>query len=126
MRKTAPAFEPSSGNVFADLGFEHPEEELAKAQLILQIVELVRARGLTQTAAARVLALPQPKVSLLLRGQMAGFSTDRLIRLLNRLDQDVEIVVRAKASARRPAHVRVIRQGGVPIGRRRKSVASPT
>ena len=126
MRKRAPAFERSSGNVFADLGFEHPEEELAKAQLILQIVELVRARGLTQTAAARVLALPQPKVSLLLRGQMAGFSTDRLIRLLNRLDQDVEIVVRAKGSARRPAQVRVIRQGGVPTRRRRKSVASPT
>jgi predicted XRE-type DNA-binding protein len=31
-------------------------------------------------------------VSQLLRGRMAGFSTDRLIRLLNRLDQDVEIV----------------------------------
>jgi uncharacterized protein (UPF0371 family) len=43
---------------------------------------------------------------------MAGFSTDRLIRLLNRLDQDVEIVVRAKASARRPARVSVIRRGG--------------
>ncbi len=126
MKKTAPTFEPSSGNVFTDLGFEHPEEELAKAQLILQIVELVRARGLTQTAAARVLALPQPKVSLLLRGQMAGFSTDRLIRLLNRLDQDVEIVVRAKASARRPARVRVIRRGRAPIGRRRKSVVSAT
>ncbi len=126
MKKTAPAFEPSSGNVFADLGFEHPEAELAKAQLIMQIVELVRARGLTQTAAAQVLALPQPKVSLLLRGQMAGFSTDRLIRLLNRLDQDVEIIVRSKASAHRPARVRVIRRGVVPIRRRRKSVGSAT
>jgi predicted XRE-type DNA-binding protein len=118
MKKTGPAFEPSSGNVFRDLGFEHPEEELAKAQLILQIVELVRARGLTQTAAARVLGLPQPKVSLLVRGQMAGFSTDRLIRLLNRLDQDVEIVVRTKASARRAGRLRVTRQGGAPGGRR--------
>lgn len=108
--------ESSGGNVFADLGFEHPEEELAKAQLILQIVRLVRARGLTQTAAAQVLALPQPKVSLLLRGRMAGFSTDRLIRLLNRLDQDVEIVVRTKASARRPARVSVVRRGGIPRG----------
>ena len=112
MKKTGPAFERSSGNVFRDLGFEHPEEELAKAHLILQIVELVRARGLTQIAAARVLALPQPKVSLLLRGQTAGFSTGRLIRLLNRLDQDVEIVVRTKASARRPARLRVTRQSG--------------
>ena len=111
MKKPHPAFEPSSGNVFADLGFEHPEEELAKAQLIFQIVALVRARGLTQTAAARLLDLPQPKVSLLLRGQVAGFSTDRLIRFLNSLDQDIEIVVRAKTSTRRPARVRVIRRG---------------
>jgi predicted XRE-type DNA-binding protein len=46
MKKPLPRFELSSGNVFADLGFEHPEEELAKAQLIFQIVELIRARGL--------------------------------------------------------------------------------
>ena len=126
MKKRSPTFEASSGNVFADLGFEYPEEELAKAQLVFQIVELVRARGLTQTASARLLALPQPKVSLLLRGQMAGFSTDRLIRLLNRLDQDVEIVVRAKASARRPGRVRVIRRGDLPIRPRPKAIVSAT
>lgn len=111
MKKAMPQFERSSGNVFADLGFEHPEEELAKAQLIFQIVELIRARGLTQVQAARLLGLPQPKVSLLFRGQSAGFSTDRLIRFLNRLDQDIEIVVRARRSTRRPATVRVVRRG---------------
>lgn len=111
MKRAMPQFERSSGNVFADLGFEHPEEELAKAQLILQIVELIRARGLTQVQAARLLGLPQPKVSLLFRGQSAGFSTDRLIRFLNRLDQDIEIVVRARRSTRRPATVRVVRRG---------------
>jgi len=120
MRKRSPAYESSTGNVFADLGFAHPDAELAKAQLIFQIVELVRGRGLTQTAAAQVLGLPQPKVSQLLRGQMAGFSTDRLIRLLNRLDQDVEIVVGTKASARRPARVRVVRRGAALAARRRK------
>ncbi len=111
------SFERSSGNVFADLGFEHPEEELAKAQLILQILALIRARGLTQTAAARLLGLPQPKVSLLLQGQVAGFSTDRLIRFLNRLDQDVEIIVRTKPASQRAARVRVVRRG--PLSPRR-------
>jgi len=111
VKKPLPRFELSSGNVFADLGFEHPEEELAKAQLIFQIVELIRARGLTQTQAARLLDLPQPKVSLLFRGQSAGFSTDRLIRFLNRLDQDIEIVVRTKRSTGGPATVRVVRRG---------------
>jgi predicted XRE-type DNA-binding protein len=125
MRKPLPRFELSSGNVFADLGFEHPEEELAKAQLIFQIVELIRARGLTQTQAARVLDLPQPKVSLLFRGHSAGFSTDRLIRFLNRLDQDIEIVVRTKRSARQPATVRVVRRGrSLPHTRRRVARAT--
>ena len=125
MKKPLPRFELSSGNVFADLGFEHPEEELAKAQLIFQIVELIRARGLTQTQAARLLDLPQPKVSLLFRGQSAGFSTDRLIRFLNRLDQDIEIVVRTKRSTGRPATVRVVRRGR-PVLRPRRAIARAT
>lgn len=116
MRNRTPSFERSSGNVFADLGFEHPDEELAKAQLILRIVELLRVRGLTQTAAGQLLGLPQPKVSLLYRGQVAGFSTDRLIRLLNRLDQDVDIVVRTKPAVHRSARVRVV---GMALPRRR-------
>ena len=110
-RPISPAFEIGSGNVFADLGFSHPEEELAKAQLVFQIVQLVRARDLTQMAAGELLGLPQPKVSLLLRGKMGGFSTDRLIRFLNRLDQDIEIVVRSKPDGVRPARVRVVRRG---------------
>lgn len=123
--KTKILFERSSGNVFADLGFAHPEEELAKAQLILQIVEIIRARGLTQTAAGRLLDLAQPKVSLLFRGQVAGFSTERLIRLLNRLDQDVDIVVRSKPAVRRMGRVRVVRHQPRPRPRsqRRQSAA---
>ena len=68
---------------------------------------LLRERGLTQTAAA-VLGLPQPKVSLLYRGRSAGFSTGRLIRFLNRLGQDVDIVIRPGAAPRRPGRVRVL------------------
>ena len=120
-QRKALAFERSSGNVFADLGFEHPEEELARAQLILQIVTLLQARGLTQTAAARLLGLPQPKVSALYRGRVAGFSTDRLIRFLNRLDQNVEIVLRTKPATQRAAHVRVVRRGP-PLAQRRRPI----
>jgi predicted XRE-type DNA-binding protein len=120
-----PSFEIGSGNVFADLGFHHPEKELAKAQLIFQIVQLVRARDLTQMAAAELLGLPQPKVSLLLRGRIGGFSTDRLLRFLNRLGQDIEIVVRSKPSGARQARVRVVRRG-TPLPRRRRSVAGAT
>jgi len=90
----------SSGNVFADLGFEQPEEELAKAQLVGRIAHLIEERGLTQAQAADMLGLDQPKVSVLLRGCFGGYSLERLFRLLLALDSDVAIVVRPKREDR--------------------------
>jgi predicted XRE-type DNA-binding protein len=89
---------PSSGNVFADLGFAEPEEELAKAQLASHIRRIIRRRRLTQVAAAALMGIDQPKVSALLNERLASFSTDRLMRLLTALGQDVEIVVKERAS----------------------------
>jgi hypothetical protein len=33
-----------SGNVFADLGFEHPEEEKLKARLVREIRDIIKRR----------------------------------------------------------------------------------
>lgn len=90
----------SSGNVFADLGLDAPEELLARAKLMAAIAAIVRGRGLTQAAAARVLGVDQPKVSALLRGRVSGFSTERLMRFLTALGKDVRIVVRARRHSR--------------------------
>ena len=98
----------SSGNVFADLGVDAPEEALAKAKLTAQISEIIAAKGLTQAAAAKVLGIDQPKVSALLRGKLMGFSTERLIRFLNVLGRDVEIVVSERSRARGPGHLQVV------------------
>ncbi len=86
--------EPSSGNVFADLGLDNPEELLAKAELVQRIADIIVERKLTQVRAAKLLGVDQPKVSALLRGKLDGFSTDRLFRFLNALGRDVEIVIR--------------------------------
>ena len=75
----------SSGNVFADLGLPNPDELLVKAQLAYQIGELISARQLTQSEAAKLLGIDQPKVSALMRGKLSGFSTERLFRFLNAL-----------------------------------------
>ena len=85
-----------SGNVFADLGFENPEEELAKAKLARVLGEVIENRGLSQTKVAALLGVDQPTISKLLRGHTGGFTVDRLMRLLNGLDQDVEIIVGPK------------------------------
>ncbi len=92
--------EPSSGNVFEDLGVPNPEMSLVKAELALRIARLLDARRITQAQAAELLGVDQPKVSSLLRGRLAGFSTDRLMRFLVLLGQDVEIVVKSKPRRR--------------------------
>jgi len=78
----------SSGNVFADLGFSDPEEELTRAKLVGHIRRVLHQRRLTQVAAARLMGIDQPKVSALLNGRLANFSSDRLMRLLTALGQD--------------------------------------
>ncbi len=86
--------EISSGNVFADLGLPHPEQELLKAKLTLQIYRLIKRRGVTQAAAGKILGIKQPHVSALMRNRSGSFSVERLMDFLNALGQDVEIIVR--------------------------------
>lgn len=81
----------SSGNVFADLDVEHPEEELAKAQLAHRVRTLIQARGLTQTQVAKLVGTDQARVSELINGRISGFTFDRLFRFLTALNAPVEI-----------------------------------
>ena len=76
----------SSGNVFADLGIENPEEALAKSELARQIAKLIKKKKLTQKQAAEILGIDQPKISALIRGRLRSFSLECLIRFLNELD----------------------------------------
>ena len=94
-----------SGNVFEDLGFEKPEEELAKSDLAIQINKIIKKNGWKQKKAADVLGIDQPKVSALKNGRLGGFSIERLLAFLRALDQDIDIVIRPKVQA--VAHIQV-------------------
>lgn len=76
----------SSGNVFADLGFDAPEEKLTKAQLASHIRQILKRRRLTQVAAATLMGIDQPKVSALLNGRLANLSSERIMLLLARIE----------------------------------------
>ena len=89
-----PEIHEGSENVYRDLGLADAEDMLVKAQLVSKIREIIRSKGLTQVEAARILGLPQPKLSGILRGQFRGVSERKLIDCLTRLGRDVEIVVR--------------------------------
>jgi predicted XRE-type DNA-binding protein len=96
-----------STNVFADLGFENPEEELLRAQLAIRIRDLVKGRRLTQAEAARILKVAQPDVSAIVNGRVSGFSLERLFSFVRRLGDDVEITIRRSEPAKAQGRVRL-------------------
>jgi predicted XRE-type DNA-binding protein len=92
--KKLPNHDVGSGNIFADLGLPNAEEHQLKAALVVQLKRLIAERGLTQTAAAKLVALKQPDMSKLLRGHFRAVSVERLMRILTAFDQDIEITVK--------------------------------
>lgn len=84
-------FEKSSGNVFRDLELPNAEERLEKANLASEISRTIIDRDLTQREAAEIMGIDQPKVSAIIRGNLKGFSLERLIGLCKKLGMDVHI-----------------------------------
>jgi predicted XRE-type DNA-binding protein len=78
-----------SGNLYADRGYDHPEEMQFKAKLAILIMLTIKKRGLTQKQAAKIMGLDQPKVSAIINGRLKSISIERLIRYLSLLDVDV-------------------------------------
>jgi predicted XRE-type DNA-binding protein len=97
----------SSGNVFADLNLPQADDLLAKAELTSKIIAEIQRRRLTQSQAAAILGIDQPKVSALKQGKLSGFSIERLMRFLLLLGRDIEIQVKARAKSRASARLRV-------------------
>ena len=98
---------PSSGNVFADLNLPQADDLLAKAELTSKIIAEIQRRRLTQSQAAAILGIDQPKVSALKQGKLSGFSIERLMRFLVLLGRDIEITVKARPKAKSVARLRV-------------------
>ena len=80
-------------NVLADLGFDDAQELSAKAALAVKLNELIEKRDLSQTEAAAITGMTQPKVSQVRRYKLQNISLERLMQALVSLDQHVEIVV---------------------------------
>src|SRR5262245_10487780 len=99
--------EKSSGNVFKDLGLPDAEEHLVKAKLVWKINRIMKERGLKQVEMAALLAIRQPDVSKMLRGEFRQFSVERLLRFLVALGQDVEIVIKPHQGKREGAALHV-------------------
>ncbi|HJQ56661.1 MAG TPA: helix-turn-helix transcriptional regulator [Vineibacter sp.] len=87
---------------------------LARMILAKKVNDIMAQRKLTQTEAARVLGIPQSKVSFIQNYKLKGISLERLMLALAALGQNVEIVVRPGV-ANRPARLYV--DPGTPVVR---------
>jgi len=85
--------EQSSGDVYADLGFDDAEEMKIKSALVMRIADVIKQRRYSQVKASEITGLPQPKLTAILRGHFHGVSESTLLRCLTALGQDVKIVV---------------------------------
>ena len=79
-----------------------------KAQLVREIGEIIRERRLTQTEAAKILGLTQPRLSAILRGQFRGVSERKLIGCLTSLGRDVDIVIKPAPRRRAGGRLTVV------------------
>ena len=91
----------SSGNVFADLGFEAAEAQLMamRADLMIELEKTIARRGLTQAAAGKLLGVSQARVSDLIHRKADRFSLDMLVTFAARLGRRPTLTV-GRASRR--------------------------
>jgi predicted XRE-type DNA-binding protein len=88
----------STKSAFHALDLPDADDLVLHAELMRKIAEIIAERDLTQTEAGELMRMDQPRVSALLTGKIGKFSTDRLLKALSDLGQDVELKI---TSARR-------------------------
>jgi predicted XRE-type DNA-binding protein len=97
----------STESAFHALGLPDADDLVLRAELMRKIAEVVAERGLTQVEAGELMHMDQPRVSALLTGKIVKFSTDRLLRALSDLGQDVELRITPAQGPKGRLHVAV-------------------
>lgn len=99
MSKTDKRFTKSSGNVFADLGFDQAEAEnlLVRSKLMAAIKAYIDSEGITQVEAAKRFHVAQSRISEIYQGKIDLFSVDKLINMLARVGRHVELTIHEAA-----------------------------
>lgn len=80
-------------NPFADVGLPDADTELMKADLATAIVRIVRERELTGAKAAELAGVTAADISRIRKASLDRFTIDRLVKILNRLDRQVQVAV---------------------------------
>ena len=86
-----------SENVFVDCGFPPAEAEnlRIRAKMMMALTGYIQERKITQSRAARIMGVSQPRISDLVRGKIGRFTIDTLVNMVIAagLKVDVDITV---------------------------------
>lgn len=89
-----------SGNVFRDFGRPNADLEQARAILAAKIMNVLDDRKLTVRAAEKLTGVAASEFSRIRNAKLDRFTIDRMITILGKLDQDVEVSVMIKPRRR--------------------------
>lgn len=99
-RNDDPSIRRGTKNVFADLGFPDAETHLLKAELVSRVRDILEDGQLTQTEAAAITGVSQPDLSPMLKGRFRDVSVERIMRMLTRLECEVDTVMKPRGRKR--------------------------
>ena len=82
-----------SGNVYRD--FERPDAGLEQARAIIagKIIDIINDRKLTTRDAEKLTGVSHSEFSRIRNAQLRRFTLDRMIAILGKLDEDVQVNV---------------------------------
>ena len=84
---------PGSGNVFRDFGYEDADLRQAKALMASAVIKVLDARRWTTRKAEDETGVSHADFSRIRRANLERFTLDRLMMILAKLDQEVQLTV---------------------------------
>ena len=93
-----------SGNVYRDLGRPNAGLEQARAIIAAKIIRVLDGRKLSTRDAEKLTGVSHSEFSRIRNTQLGRFTLDRMIAILGKLDEDVEVSVTFKVR-KQPAPV---------------------
>jgi predicted XRE-type DNA-binding protein len=102
-----------SGNVFRDFDLPNPDLEQLKSILGARIIGVIEEKHLSVRKAHEITGIAAADFSRIRRASFGRFTIDRLMAILNRLGQKVEVSVNVHPRARHKG--RLVEHHGHPL-----------
>jgi predicted XRE-type DNA-binding protein len=82
-----------SGNVYADIGLPNSQSRQLRGILAAEISKTLASQKLTLRAAEKLSGCPAADFSRIRQAKLSGFTIDRLMSILDHLNQEIKIEV---------------------------------